>query len=177
MTKQTRVQELEARVQVEGKDFDGKEAERLTRAALSPGEAAPANAARGNLRERLERIGYPRPGNEADATWHAVLDELERLREGGPASARVSLELERLSPTPRYDEAEELGALAPAEPKPERFDEALRAVINRYSRENGSNTPDHILADYLDDCLAAFDRASLAREKWYGRRDSPGGQR
>lgn len=45
----------------------------------------------------------------------------------------------------------------------------IEEAINRNSAENGSNTPDFILADYLRDCLAAFDRAVKAREEWYGR--------
>lgn len=44
----------------------------------------------------------------------------------------------------------------------------LQTVINRYSRENGSNTPDFILADYLAGCLAAYDAALTARDKWFG---------
>jgi hypothetical protein len=43
----------------------------------------------------------------------------------------------------------------------------LTNIINRHSRENGSNTPDFILAEYLLGCLDAFDRATLARESWY----------
>lgn len=35
--------------------------------------------------------------------------------------------------------------------------------------ENGSNTPDYILADYLSECLAAFDKAVSMRERFYGR--------
>ncbi|TAL29083.1 MAG: hypothetical protein EPN98_21830 [Phenylobacterium sp.] len=50
----------------------------------------------------------------------------------------------------------------------------LAATINRNSAENGSNTPDFILATFLSDCLAAFDKASSARERWYGRADRPG---
>lgn len=50
--------------------------------------------------------------------------------------------------------------------------EKLRAeiatAINRCSAENGSNTPDFILAEYLTNCLAAFDAAIARREKWYG---------
>lgn len=49
----------------------------------------------------------------------------------------------------------------------------LETLINRYSRENGSNTPDFILADYLNDCLAAWDKGVTAREKWYGRAPEP----
>ncbi len=45
----------------------------------------------------------------------------------------------------------------------------LKVVINRHSMENGSDTPDFILATFLRDCLAAWDRAVRRREKWYGR--------
>lgn len=45
----------------------------------------------------------------------------------------------------------------------------IEKLINRESVENGSDTPDFILAEYLCDCLEAFDRAVTAREKWYGR--------
>ena len=41
-------------------------------------------------------------------------------------------------------------------------------TINRNSAENGSNTPDFILAEYLTDCLTAFDRAVTLRCRWYG---------
>ena len=45
----------------------------------------------------------------------------------------------------------------------------LAATLNCASRESVSNTPDFILAQYMLDCLAAFEVASLRREKWYGR--------
>jgi hypothetical protein len=45
----------------------------------------------------------------------------------------------------------------------------LESVINRHSQENGCNTPDFILANYLINCLLAFDTAVNARERWYGR--------
>jgi hypothetical protein len=48
-------------------------------------------------------------------------------------------------------------------------DSALDLFSLRASAENGSNTPDFILAQYLTSCLAAFDEAVNAREKWYGR--------
>ena len=51
------------------------------------------------------------------------------------------------------------------------FREGLEALINRCSKENGSNTPDWILAEYLSDCLANFDLATMRREKWYGRNE------
>lgn len=42
-------------------------------------------------------------------------------------------------------------------------------LLNKYSAENGSDTPDFILAEYLMGCLAAYDKAVQTREKWYGR--------
>jgi hypothetical protein len=47
------------------------------------------------------------------------------------------------------------------------FRRELAAVINKHSKENGSNTPDYILADYLINCLKAFDTAVMLRENWY----------
>ena len=52
----------------------------------------------------------------------------------------------------------------------------IETAINKSSAENYSNTPDFILAEYLMDCLKAFDNAVLRRAKWYGRLDQPGGE-
>jgi len=49
----------------------------------------------------------------------------------------------------------------------------IESAINSASAENGSDTPDFILAEYLTDCLAAYDKAVVAREKWYGRSELP----
>jgi len=45
----------------------------------------------------------------------------------------------------------------------------LAVVLNKHSMENGSDTPDFILAQYLTNCLRSFDVAMQFREKWYGR--------
>jgi len=50
------------------------------------------------------------------------------------------------------------------------FEQELRKLINSYSMENHSNTPDNILAEYLCSCLDVFGRATMQRERWYGRR-------
>lgn len=52
----------------------------------------------------------------------------------------------------------------------------LTALLNRHSREGGSNTPDVILADYLIGCLESFDRSVRERERWYGIASAPGGE-
>lgn len=49
------------------------------------------------------------------------------------------------------------------------FRRRLEQLINEFSEENGSDTPDFILANYLIDCLDAFDNAVNHREVWYGR--------
>ena len=46
------------------------------------------------------------------------------------------------------------------------FTEALEQLINKYSKENGSNTPDFILAEYLTACLKAYDTATNERNNW-----------
>jgi hypothetical protein len=50
-----------------------------------------------------------------------------------------------------------------------RFQKDLKALLNRYSMENESDTPDYILATYLAQCLEAFEFAVRTREVWYGR--------
>lgn len=49
------------------------------------------------------------------------------------------------------------------------FRSELADLLNRHSMENGSDTPDFMLAQYLFDCLAAFDRAVKWRKEWSGR--------
>lgn len=49
------------------------------------------------------------------------------------------------------------------------FEFRLEELINEYSMENGSDTPDFILARYLKNCLENFDAAVKEREEWYGR--------
>ena len=48
------------------------------------------------------------------------------------------------------------------------FEKELREIINRYSQENPSNTPDFILAQFLVSCLAAWNTGVQQRETWYG---------
>jgi hypothetical protein len=51
------------------------------------------------------------------------------------------------------------------------FRDELERLINCHSMENGSNTPDFILADYLCACLSVFDAHVKARDEWHG--DNP----
>lgn len=51
----------------------------------------------------------------------------------------------------------------------ETFEKELEHLINKYSKENGSDTPDFILAQFLSQCLNAFNQTLAVREKWHGR--------
>lgn len=53
------------------------------------------------------------------------------------------------------------------------FQNELAQLINKHSQENASNTPDYILAQYLTQCLAAYNTAVQQRETWYGRNAAP----
>lgn len=53
------------------------------------------------------------------------------------------------------------------------FKKKLEDIINRCSKENGSDTPDFILAEYLIGCLETFDRATRLRTEWYAETPCP----
>ena len=46
----------------------------------------------------------------------------------------------------------------------------LARMLNQHSVENGSNTPDFILARYMLASLNAFEAAVAERDMWYGER-------
>lgn len=50
----------------------------------------------------------------------------------------------------------------------EEFRKELAGLLNRHCQENGSDTPDWILADYLIGCLNTWTNASRMRDKWWG---------
>lgn len=52
-------------------------------------------------------------------------------------------------------------------PRETQFHRELASLLNKYSKENDSGTPDFILAQYLNNCLDTFNRAISAREEWY----------
>lgn len=48
-----------------------------------------------------------------------------------------------------------------------KLERKIAEEINSASRENVSNTPDFILADFMVVCLEAFEEASNRREDWF----------
>lgn len=49
------------------------------------------------------------------------------------------------------------------------FVDKITEVINYHSKENGSDTPDFILAQYLNGCLNNWNKSVKAREKYYSK--------
>ena len=54
------------------------------------------------------------------------------------------------------------------------LEKRLTALLNSESRENDSNTPDFLLAEFMMSCLEAFEVANNRREVWYGVELEPG---
>jgi hypothetical protein len=48
------------------------------------------------------------------------------------------------------------------------FEKKLEQLLNEYSKESGSDTPDFLLAEYLSDCLHNYNKTIRARDKWFG---------
>ena len=48
------------------------------------------------------------------------------------------------------------------------FRSELSSLLNRFSMENRSNTPDWILRNFICNSLKAFDSATQERDKWQG---------
>lgn len=50
------------------------------------------------------------------------------------------------------------------------FQNRLKDLINEFNIEDGSNTPDFILAEYLVNCLRAYETIHKSNEDWYGKK-------
>ncbi len=46
------------------------------------------------------------------------------------------------------------------------FQKELEGLLNKYSQENASNTPDFILAEYLGNCLHNYNTTVAKRDDW-----------
>lgn len=76
-----------------------------------------------------------------------------------------SVDLDKWEPQQPSDDQSFPAQVTPA---PSELVQGLREVINRSSAENGSGTPDFILATFLEDVLYCFDRTVRDRAAWRG---------
>ena len=49
------------------------------------------------------------------------------------------------------------------------FMKELSILLNRYSKDGDTNTPDYILAEYLKSCIDNFERAVDLRDAWHNK--------
>lgn len=61
---------------------------------------------------------------------------------------------------------------SPKEKREKTFGDELEELLNKYPKENRSDTPDFVLRKYLVGCLAIFNEAVRNREEHHGRRES-----
>ena len=54
------------------------------------------------------------------------------------------------------------------DPNKKTFRKELTELLNRYSRENHSDTSDFLLAEYIEHNLDTFDWIVKKRDQWYG---------
>ena len=127
------------------------------------------------------RVGFIQPpsallANKQEEAWRIIVDEIPPVREykeGELQDASIYKTniddiitdcLHRLNEWHKglYTELNEIV------PRDIQFHRELSSLLNRYSKENGSNTPDFLLASYLTGCLHTFNSIVSAREEWCG---------
>lgn len=53
------------------------------------------------------------------------------------------------------------------------FRKELEELLNKYSMEKGSNTPDFILANFIIGVLEVYDLTVKQRTTWHGHKENP----
>ncbi len=116
-------------------------------------------------------VNGPRPVlvGEKDGPWLSLADHLELARGKTPQAEIEATADTPIDPADIHSDDAMLSAVAsegitPLTP----VAEEIRVVLNRYSAEAPSGTPDYILANYLIDCLKAFNEAVSLRAVWRG---------
>lgn len=101
--------------------------------------------------------------------------ELTAREEMLVAETQVDSMLDHIAPEERLDDlngklSQISNWLAGSAQEHHKMRRELEEAINRHSAENGSDTPDFVLAEFLTGCLATYDRALQARESFFGRK-------
>ena len=91
---------------------------------------------------------------------HQLVNEVSRLER---ALDNARDEPRNLQPAPNPDPEP-----TKEQVKRDSLKQQIEHLLNSYSAENESNTPDFILATYITRCLDAFNEATNDRTSWYG---------
>lgn len=106
---------------------------------------------------------------EKDGPWLSLADHLELARGKTPQAEIEATADTPIDPADIHSDDLMLSAVVSEEVTPlTPVAEEIRVVLNRYSAEAPSGTPDYILANYLIDCLKAFNEAVSLRAVWRG---------
>lgn len=126
----------------------------------------------GNLHQHLDRLRMSMPpdtptAQQARAFYNDAQDRYHWILHNVPAAISpadmVDIVEEEMRDTPQP-----MPGLDPSvEEAPRTLAQDLTQVINRHSAENGRDTPDWILGNFLLGCLESFNVASRARDKWW----------
>lgn len=104
----------------------------------------------------------PGSGGGGSSRTHAALIELMR------AMALDNLDVTQMGRRPddisMPHQAEIAKLYEPSKVENESFKRALTDLLNVHSLENGSDTPDMILAEFLADVLGSYDKAQKSRQ-------------
>jgi len=94
------------------------------------------------------------------------MNKIYKTKSGGPPTAADIYQALKSAPSPKKQITMSNNTV---NDNRQQFEKELAALINKYSLENTSNTPDFLLAKYLTYCLSVFEATSLGREEWYGK--------
>lgn len=97
-----------------------------------------------DLQSEFEGHAFYATRDDAERRMNQILDHATRIEEWPYEKAR-SYAIRPMGDVPQAPE--------------NKFQKELAALINTYSLENGSNTPDYVLAKFLEEALVAFDEA------------------
>ena len=103
-----------------------------------------------------------------------LFDGDEPIAEIVPVLKLVHGETIALDEATRTRIREELDAIDGVSPLRRSLLSEMGDLLNAHGAENGSNTPDFVLATYLARCLDVFDEITQARDQWYSVHLEPG---
>jgi hypothetical protein len=127
------------------------------------GEARATIATLRRENETLARNVPPEPPADDPIFWNPYNGAVQDHRDGTVIQPDTDKERAKRGLPPLETEPPVLTSLR----------DRIKHAINGTAAENGSDTPDFILADYLLASLDAFDAAVRFREEWYGRELTP----
>lgn len=106
------------------------------------------------------------PGTGVNGPWNCFVDGRKVFVRHSLEQAQGDVEQHAAHEAQKVAEARAAEAAAKV-PQPT-LSEEVSALLNKHSRENESDTPDFILAEYLMRALESYEKAISDRDRWHG---------